>query len=896
MQSVSIWLIVISIIEALLIFELCIFTQREKGESRLLMAVSLLQFMLSFLIFLSSISQYDEMQALSHAFLLLTFSSELMLILIFAFRYTDFKYMRQAVMAVVSIHFLAIIFSVLLLDPKMAFLRGLFLSGDALADQWRHIAIFSFFLIYYCIFQVSCLMLILLFYIWKNRDEKSTFRRSLLFVLVGLVLEQALYYTKSAKDQKPMGFVACCSVVLLLLYIMIAKHSSYNSLYMAGFTVLQDIKSGILVVDHRNHLVHANDNFKNLYPDFQRKKIGAYVKPEFLNTLRVAEVDKQGRNYDIHIEKLYENEIFIGELFVLRDVTEQKQRIEQLKISAKQQDQLMHQLSHEVRTPMNVIMGLVDVTLKKELEPDVRENLMEMRQFASNLMQMMNTMLDISRINAGFFEIDVSEYHLTSLLQDISLITKLLVKEKKVEFVLDVEKTLPASYVGPADLLVIILMNLVSNSAKYTDEGTICLRVRGNSIDEDTEELYFTVEDTGIGLEPEKKDKLFEEFERSHAAVNKAKGYGVGLSTVMTAIKALDGNIYVDSQKGKGTSFTVRVIQQINGREEIGDITGKIRLMDRAKEEKQISFVCEPTKVLLVDDMEINLSIFHELLLNYGIDARCIASPEGALEVCKEESFALIFLDYMMSGMKGTELLQEIKKFPANEKAAFIAVSADASRGRKEYFAAQGFHDFLAKPIRMDKLETVLKKFCATKPVVMDQNQHVLATNPERLYRIYKKEVMGIIKQIEELVMQGDQEDVRVLVHGIKGASREIGMSALAKQGQQLEDRLKKEDLLVCLPDLQLFIEEVQLTIKSLDLGDEEDEQMDFSVQEGRDGLTEEQRMSLLQKIEAYDYVEAKKQIAELKKTEEISTIHFLEKLEENLDFLEYDMCKEMLQ
>jgi signal transduction histidine kinase/DNA-binding response OmpR family regulator/HPt (histidine-containing phosphotransfer) domain-containing protein len=385
--------------------------------------------------------------------------------------------------------------------------------------------------------------------------------------------------------------------------------------------------------------------------------------------------------------------------------------------------QFLARMSHEIRTPLNAILGLSEVELQKKLPETTRANIEKVYHSGAHLLEIVNDILDISKIESGNFEIFPAEYEFPKLINDAVQLNIVRIGIKPIEFHLEVEETLPLKVYGDELRMKQILNNLLSNAIKYTEEGKVCLRIQCERR-ENCGWFSFTVEDSGRGIKEEDLKKLFSDYTRLETAANRqTQGTGLGLSITRGLVEMMGGSISVESKYSKGSVFRVSLPQGIVdarpiGRETAENLRGLRFIEDRSRSRGNslIRSYMPYGKVLVVDDLETNLDVMKGLLLPYGLKVDTLLSGREAVEAVREEKerYDVVFMDHMMPGMDGIEATRIIRKRINSEYArrvAIIALTANAVAGNKEMFLDSGFTDFISKPIDIKRLDMVLNQW-----------------------------------------------------------------------------------------------------------------------------------------------------------------------------------------
>ena len=388
--------------------------------------------------------------------------------------------------------------------------------------------------------------------------------------------------------------------------------------------------------------------------------------------------------------------------------------IEQLNLAKDQAEKanraktdFLSSMSHEIRTPLNAIVGFSNsLSDNKNLPDEAKTDVKDILVASDNLLEIVNGVLDISKIEANKIEIIKKEYDTKKMLEELSKLTKVRIGEKPIEFITKFDESLPRVLYGDQTRVKQVILNILTNAAKYTDKGKIIFSVQ-SIIKDDVCRMIVSVEDTGRGIKKESINKLFTKFERLDEENNTTiEGTGLGLAITKKLLEMMHGNIVVQSEYGKGSKFTISLDQRI-----VKNPT--ISLDDNSNSNLELIDL-KGKKVLVVDDNKLNLKVATRLLTPYNLEIVTIESGFDAIELLKNNKYDLILMDDMMPKMSGTETLKEIQK---NELYAgpIVVLTANALTGMKEKYIELGFTDYLAKPIEKSELNRVLKTYLTKK-------------------------------------------------------------------------------------------------------------------------------------------------------------------------------------
>jgi signal transduction histidine kinase/ActR/RegA family two-component response regulator len=385
-------------------------------------------------------------------------------------------------------------------------------------------------------------------------------------------------------------------------------------------------------------------------------------------------------------------------------------------------------MSHEMRTPMNAIIGMTEIALQNELyDLKTAEMFQKINNSGILLLSIINDILDLSKIEAGKLELSLSNYELSSLVNDTVTLNLMRIGSRPIEFLLHVDENTPAMLCGDALRIKQILNNILSNAFKYTNTGVVKMQVSfeaaggGNAAGDDNVILVFSVSDTGQGMTEEQVSKMFEEYTRFNMEANRTtEGTGLGMNITKNLVSMMKGSISVQSEIGRGSVFTVRLPQKSCGFKAIGKEAAhalrdfKTGGKSQAKRAKILFEPMPAGKVLIVDDVETNLYVAKGLMSPYKLNITTVMSGFDAIGKIKEGNvYDIVFMDHMMPKMDGIEATKLIREYGYGKP--IVALTANAVTGQSEVFLANGFNDFISKPIDVRQLNAVLKKYVSGK-------------------------------------------------------------------------------------------------------------------------------------------------------------------------------------
>jgi CheY-like chemotaxis protein len=490
-------------------------------------------------------------------------------------------------------------------------------------------------------------------------------------------------------------------------------------------------------------------------------------------------------------------------------------------------------MSHEMRTPLNAIIGLSELELgTEELPEETNSNIEKIYNSGMILLGIINDLLDISKIESGKFDLIPVEYDIPSLINDTVTLNSVRIGSKPIEFCLHIDESLPTRILGDELRVKQIFNNLLTNAFKYTAAGTVDWYLSGEITGKDVW-ITSSVVDTGIGIREKDIAKLFTDYNQVDTKSNRRlEGTGLGLSITTRLVGLMNGEINVKSEYGKGSTFTVRFRQDAVDSPAIGKETAQ-NLADfryfmrrRRKNERLVRAYIPYAAVLVVDDVVTNLDVAKGMMKPYGMVVDCVTSGQEAVDLIRKEEvlYSAIFMDHMMPDMDGIEAARVIREDIGTEYAKtvpIIALTANAIVGNEEMFLRHGFQAFLTKPIDIMRLDMVINDFVRNKkqektleltPTPKEsretgkdyrllQQKKIPGLNIHKglkrfndnvesyiaILRSYVKNTPAVLESIRDFSVS-PLSLYSVKVHGIKGSSYGISAEAVGNMAKELED------------------------------------------------------------------------------------------------------------
>jgi len=484
----------------------------------------------------------------------------------------------------------------------------------------------------------------------------------LLFSNINYNLDSASYYGNGVSLVYMLGVISCLFLLILILINSKNNHSYKNWVILASIIVLC---MSFFIEMKYDHIFVLGSGISII-------TIILYFTIE---------------NPDIK---------YIEELNALKEAAEEANR---------EKTNFLASMSHEIRTPMNAIIGLSQSVLTNDLPKTVKEDIKNINKAGDTLLEIVNNILDITKIEEGKTKINNRPYNLGDVIAELTNIVNISLGEKPIKFSVKTIGSIPSVLNGDEVKLYQILMNLLSNAVKYTNKGSIVLSIE-SKVFGDKANLTFKVIDTGIGIKKAYYDKIFQKFERLGQEQKTIQGTGLGLSITKKLVDMLDGKIYFESEYQKGSTFTVELTQEVINKTKISDVS----VYKAKKKIVEEHFDGSEYEILLVDDNLLNLKVAEKLLRPYKFKITSANSGLDCLNYTKNKKFDLILLDHMMPEMDGIQTLYNLKKRAHGFDTPVVVLTANVIEGSREMYLREGFCDYLAKPINQVELDRILRE------------------------------------------------------------------------------------------------------------------------------------------------------------------------------------------
>ena len=393
-----------------------------------------------------------------------------------------------------------------------------------------------------------------------------------------------------------------------------------------------------------------------------------------------------------------------------RHLTKEQQK--ELELIGKSKDAFFASMSHEIRTPINSIIGLNELILREEPSEQIQDYAKNIQNASKMLLSLVNDILDLSQLEIHKMELVQNEYHVGQMLREVADMMQVRMEEKGLKFIVQVDKNIPSVLHGDDRRIKQILLNILSNAVKYTQEGVVTVNARFEKLDEEHIQLRISVADTGVGIRKEELEHLFDAFHRIDSEKNqKIEGTGLGLSISKHLIDLMHGEITVDSIYTQGSEFTVVIPQKVIDQTPVGEFT-TISYDKKTVAYYGKMFEAPEARVLIVDDDDLNLIITTKLLQDTKMSIDTASSADECLRKTSKRYYNLILMDYMMPGMNGGQLLREVRKQENGlcKDSNIVLLSANVLADKQLEYQQLGFDGLLEKPVDALHLEQEVLK------------------------------------------------------------------------------------------------------------------------------------------------------------------------------------------
>ncbi|MBQ4190365.1 MAG: response regulator [Clostridiales bacterium] len=482
-------------------------------------------------------------------------------------------------------------------------------------------------------------------------------------------------------------------------------------------------------------------------------------------------------------------------------------------------------MSHEIRTPINAVLGMNEMILRQSDDEQILEYSSNIKSAGNTLLSLINNILDFSKIEDGKMSLVPVEFDTAELIDALVNSVSERARAKGLELNIDVDRSVPSRLYGDDVRIGQVITNLLTNAVKYTETGSVTLRVRNNGTDGENVKLRFDVIDTGIGIKEEDLGKLFESFKRIEETRNRhIEGTGLGISIVCKLLEMMDSKLDVESRYAIGSTFGFDLKLRVVDAAPVGEAGSKTKTS--AAKDKAEHLYAPSARVLVTDDNGMNLKVATNFLKIFGITPVTCSSGSATIELMRKEKFDIVFLDHMMPEMDGIETLRKLKDEGLTEGTVMIALTANAVVGAEEQYLSAGFDGYLSKPITIEDIEKALAQYLPAdiigrnddisnndqnnkenKSITIDTARQIgLNVDSALVYSCgdedfylelltdYAGQASDRCAELTSYLEAGNLKDYEILVHSVKSSSKTIGADDLSELAKSLEAAARDSD------------------------------------------------------------------------------------------------------
>ena len=473
-----------------------------------------------------------------------------------------------------------------------------------------------------------------------------------------------------------------------------------------------------------------------------------------------------------------------------------------VKAAASVKENFLANMSHEIRTPLNAILGFTNILQKTKLDPQQRQHIQIIQSSGNNLLSIVNDILDLSKIEAGMMRIEEAPFRVADVMATVQQMLSPKAEEKNLQLIIKIDEEIPDTVCGDAVRLTQVLVNLVSNSIKFTEEGGVYVRVTPYKRSGDSMSLEFVVRDTGIGIPKDKQRFIFERFEQAEAETTRRfGGTGLGLSIVKHLIELQKGTITLNSEEGNGTSILVELPYRITN--------------ETVPAVKQTTTSYNPNlmnnntcKILVAEDNIMNQHLIKHLLKTWGFEFDIVFNGIQAVEALKKQKYDMVLMDIQMPEMDGHSATKVIRN-ELKSNVPIIAMTAHAMAGEQQKCINSGMNDYISKPIHEETLYNYIMKYApvtAEKQAAPESRGKVIDLKyiesfsegnqelKDQMIREFVKRVPDSIQTLEQAISEKNYTNIYRVAHDLKTTVHFLGLTALIGHLLQKMEELATQD------------------------------------------------------------------------------------------------------
>lgn len=642
-----------------------------------------------------------------------------------------------------------------------------------------------------------------------------------------LLLSLRILKILKGDDPTPLGILLSC----IFMSIAVVKYGLFDPVKNAKNYIIDNLKEAVIVTDADHRFLFLNSMADKIITSINKEqgystddKIYAFIQgsQDFF--------DWKDRHYQVEETVLKDNELIQGYMMTIVDVTKiieqnhlMKRLVLQTEDANRAKTNFVSNMSHEIHTPMNSIVGITEILLRSRHSPKEQEYLLNIQSSGRVLLTIINDVLDCSKMEAGKMQLFDEPYDTCSLFHDLRISMENRIGHSGLELIYDIDQDIPCKLKGDMGRIRQVIINLVNNAIKYTEKGSVRFSVHVRQKNTDKVMLYYEVADTGIGIRKEDQKILFDAFQRVEMDRNRyVEGTGLGLTISQNLVNMMGGVIEVESEYGKGSRFFFTIEQTIIDPTPVSAVNYNGQKDNVTEKEAECLFIAPEAHILLVDDNELNLVVAKELLKPLRMQIDTAENGLQAVKMVRGSQYDLVLMDHMMPVMDGIEAAKAIRALLEDkyQKLPIIALTANAMVDARKEFLNAGMNGFVAKPIDFARICNQLKLWLPkdlVRDVPKEEAKKLLADDlsdreiqPEdpqmgfsfeegvkhcgskaalmKTIRIFYRTIDSKADKIEQCLKEGLISDYVIEIHALKSSALLIGAVPLSEAAKELED------------------------------------------------------------------------------------------------------------